>query len=47
MMGRSLRAGHSLLAGMKMVSDEFPAPVGPEFGRVVEEATFGSRWAMH
>ena len=27
--------------GMKMVSDEFPAPVGPEFGRVVEEATFG------
>ena len=41
MMGRSLRAGHSLLAGMKMVSDEFPAPVGPEFGRVVEEATFG------
>lgn len=41
MMGRSLRAGHSLLAGMKMVSDEFPAPVGPEFGQVVEEATFG------
>ncbi|HNV25428.1 MAG: type II secretion system F family protein [Fimbriimonadaceae bacterium] len=41
MMGRSLRAGHSLLAGMKMVSDEFPAPVGLEFGRVVEEATFG------
>jgi len=41
MMGRSLRAGHSLLAGMKMVSDEFPAPVGPEFGRVVEETTFG------
>ncbi len=41
MMARSLRAGHAFLAGMKMVAEEFPAPIGAEFGNVVEEVTFG------
>ena len=41
MMARSLRAGHAFLAGMKMVAEEFPAPIGAEFGTVVEEVTYG------
>lgn len=40
---RSLRAGHPFLVGMKMVAEEFPDPIAREFGKVVEEATFGVR----
>jgi tight adherence protein B len=41
MMARSLRAGHAFLAGMKIVAEEFPAPIGAEFRSVVEEVAFG------
>lgn len=38
---RALRAGHAFLAGMKMVAEEYPSPIGSEFGTVVKEITFG------
>jgi tight adherence protein B len=41
LMARALRAGHAFSVGMKMVGDEFPDPVGPEFSRTVEEISFG------
>lgn len=41
LLGYSLRAGHSIMTGMKMVADEISDPVGREFGRVVEEVNFG------
>ncbi len=41
LMARALRAGHAFSVGMKMVGDEFSDPIGPEFGRTVEEISFG------
>ena len=41
MIGRALRAGHSLGAGFQMVSTEIPEPLGTEFGRVYEEQNLG------
>ncbi len=41
LVSRSLRSGHAFSVGMKMVGDEFPDPIGPEFNRVVEEISFG------
>ena len=41
LMGRALRAGHPFSAGMRMVADEIPDPVGPDFRRVFEEHRFG------
>lgn len=41
LMARALRAGHAFSVGMKMIGDEFPDPVGPEFNRTVEEISFG------
>ena len=41
MIGRALRAGHSLGAGFQMVSAEIPEPLGIEFGRVYEEQNLG------
>jgi len=41
LVSRSLRAGHAFSVGMKMVGDEFPDPIGPEFNRAVEEVSFG------
>ncbi len=41
MIGRALRAGHSLGAGLQMVSAEIPEPLGTEFGRVYEEQNLG------
>jgi tight adherence protein B len=41
LMARALRAGHAFSVGMKMVGDEFPDPIGPEFNRTVEEISFG------
>ncbi len=40
-MANSLRAGFSFMQAMKMVSDEMPDPIGPEFGRVVRETSLG------
>jgi tight adherence protein B len=41
LMGYSLRAGHSVMSGLKMVADEMKDPVGPEFSRIIEEVNFG------
>jgi len=41
LIARALRAGHSLAAGMKLVADEMPAPMGSEFNRVYEEQNLG------
>ncbi|MFM7029289.1 MAG: type II secretion system F family protein [Chakrabartia sp.] len=38
---RALRSGHALNASFMMVADELPAPIGPEFRRVVDEIAFG------
>lgn len=37
----SLKAGHSILASLKMVSEEMSDPVGEEFGYVVDQINFG------
>lgn len=41
LVARALRAGHSLAAGMHVVSEEMPAPISKEFGRVYEEQNLG------
>ena len=38
---RSLRAGHGLMAGFKMVATEMPVPVAVEFARCFEEQNVG------
>jgi len=40
-MANSLRAGFSFMQAMKMMSEEMPDPIGPEFGRVVRETRLG------
>ena len=41
LIGRALRAGHSLAAGFNLVQSEMSAPIGVEFGRVFEEQNLG------
>ncbi len=41
LLGRSLRAGHSLAAGFGLVAAEMPDPIRREFGRCFEEQNFG------
>ena len=41
LLGRSLRAGHSLNAGFGLVATEMEAPLATEFGRAFEEQNFG------
>jgi tight adherence protein B len=41
LVARALRAGHSLGAGLHVVSDEMPEPISKEFGRVYEEQNLG------
>ncbi|MEM1070921.1 MAG: type II secretion system F family protein [Planctomycetota bacterium] len=41
LLGRSLRAGHSLNAGFGLVANEMEAPLATEFGRAFEEQNFG------
>jgi tight adherence protein B len=41
LIGRALRAGHSLPAGFDLVRQEMAAPIGIEFGRVFEEQNLG------
>jgi len=41
MLSRSLRAGHSLSSGMKIISLEFAEPLGTEFKRTIDEINFG------
>lgn len=38
---RSLKAGHAFTSGLKMVSEEFMDPLGPEFERTLDEVNFG------
>jgi tight adherence protein B len=42
MMSRTLRSGQSLGFGFNMVSNEMPAPISKEFGRVFEEQNLGT-----
>jgi tight adherence protein B len=39
---RGLRAGHPIAAALDLLTVEMPAPIGPEFGLVVDEVTYGS-----
>ncbi len=41
LIGRAIRAGHPLSAGLKMVADETTDPIAGEFRRVFEEQRFG------
>jgi tight adherence protein B len=41
LVARALRAGHSLAAGLHVVSEEMPTPISKEFGRVYEEQNLG------
>lgn len=41
LMARALKAGHTFGGGMRMVSDEFEAPIGPEFGKTLDEINYG------
>lgn len=41
LMARALRAGHALPISFKLVGDELPNPIGPEFERTFEEQNLG------
>lgn len=41
LLGRAIRAGHPLSAGIRMVSEELPAPASEEFRQMFEETRFG------
>jgi len=41
LIGRALKAGHAFATGLKMVADEMPEPVGPEFRKTFDEQNFG------
>ena len=41
LISRALKAGHAFATGLKMVADEMPAPVGPEFRKTFDEQNFG------
>lgn len=41
LISRSLRAGLAFSAGLKIVADEFPDPIGIEFAKTVNEINFG------
>ena len=42
MLGRAIRAGHPLSAGLNMVGQEMGEPVGSEFRRMFEQQRFGA-----
>ena len=41
LVSRALKAGHAFATGIKMVADEMPEPVGPEFRKTFDEQNFG------
>ena len=41
LIARALKAGHAFATGLKMVADEMPEPVGPEFKKTFDEQNFG------
>ena len=41
LIARALKAGHAFATGLKMVADEMPEPIGPEFRKTFDEQNFG------
>ena len=41
LISRALKAGHAFVGGIKLVSEEFDDPLGPEFGEMLEEINYG------
>jgi len=41
LIARALKAGHAFATGLKMVADEMPDPIGPEFRKTFDEQNFG------
>jgi tight adherence protein B len=41
LISRALKAGHAFSTGLKMVADEMPEPIGPEFRKTFDEQNFG------
>jgi tight adherence protein B len=41
LVARALKAGHAFATGLKMVAEEMPDPVGPEFRKTFDEQNFG------
>jgi tight adherence protein B len=41
LISRALKAGHAFVGGIKLVSEEFDDPIGPEFGEMLEEINYG------
>jgi tight adherence protein B len=41
LMSRALKAGHAFATGLKMVANEMPEPIGPEFRKTFDEQNFG------
>jgi tight adherence protein B len=41
LIARALRAGHAFFVGLKLVGEEFPEPIGPEFKRAFDEISMG------
>jgi tight adherence protein B len=41
LVARALKAGHAFVMGLKMVADEMPEPIGPEFRKTFDEQNFG------
>jgi tight adherence protein B len=41
LISRALKAGHAFVTGLKMLADEMPEPVGPEFRKTFDEQNFG------
>ncbi len=41
LIARALKAGNTFSGGMRMVADEFPDPLGPEFATTLDEINFG------
>ena len=46
LISRALKAGHAFATGLKMVADEMPEPVGPEFRKTFDEQELVSRSRM-
>ena len=41
LIARALRAGHAFFVGLKLVGEEFPEPIGPEFKQAFDEVSMG------
>jgi tight adherence protein B len=41
LIARALRAGHAFTSGLKLASDQFADPLGPEIGETLDQINFG------